>query len=341
MFSNDIGIDLGTANTLVFVRGKGIVVNEPSVVAYNTKTERIVAVGKSAQEMLGRNPEHLDIIRPLVDGVISNFEITEEMLSYLINRAEQSSKKFFKPRVVVGVPSGITNVEHRAVYDAARNAGAREVYIIEEPMAAAIGIGLPIHEAVGSMVIDIGGGTTDIAVISLDGIVQSKNIRIAGDRLNQDITNYFRDEFKVLIGERTADNVKQRVASVSGGERLETEAHGRDMITGLPRKIIVSDIEVRVAIKDSIDILVDGIKEVIENTPPELVSDITKSGIYLAGGGALIRGLDELLEKEIGMNVYIAEDPLAVVALGAGIVLDDLDRYLPVLYTNHDELPPK
>lgn len=341
MFSNDIGIDLGTANTLVFVRGKGIVVNEPSVVAYNTKTDRIVAVGKTAQEMLGRNPEHLNIIRPLVDGVISDFEITEEMLAYLINKAEQASPKFFKPRVVVGVPSGITNVEHRAVYDAAKSAGAREVYIIEEPMAVAIGIGLPIHEPAGSMVVDIGGGTADVAVISLDGIVQSKNIKIAGDRLNMDIIAYFRDEFKILIGERTADSVKQKVASVFGGERLEADVHGRDLVTGLPRKIIVSDVEVRVAIKDSISILIDGIKEVIENTPPELVSDITKSGIYLAGGGALIKGLDDLLEKEIGIKVYIAENPLSVVAEGAGIVLNDLQRYMPVLYTNHDELPPK
>jgi len=341
MFSNDIGIDLGTANTLVFVRGKGIVVNEPSIVAFNTKTDRIVAVGDEAQEMLGRNPEHLKVIRPLVDGVISDFEITEEMLAYLINKTEKVSKKFFRPRVVVGVPSGITNVEHRAVYDATTSAGAREVYIIEEPMAAAIGMGLPIHDPTGSMVVDIGGGTADIAVISLDGIVQSKNIKVAGDKLNQDIINYFKDEFKVLIGERTADEVKKKIASVFGGERLEANIHGRDMITGLPRKLEVNDIDIRTAIKDSMRILVEGVKEVIERTPPELVADITKTGIYLSGGGALINGFDTLLEKELGIAVHIAEEPLTAVARGAGIVLDDINKFKPVLYTNHDELPPK
>ncbi len=239
-FSNDIGIDLGTANTLVHVKGHGVVINEPSVVALNTKTDRVVAVGNDAREMLGRNPGHIRVVRPLVDGVISDFDVTEEMLSYLIRKAEKVSPKFFRPRVVVGVPSGITNVEHRAVYDAAHNAGAREVYIIEEPMAGAVGLGLPVREPLGSMVIDIGGGTTDIAIISLSGIVQSKNLKIAGDKLNQDIINYFRDEFKLLVGEKTAEEIKIKIGAVVDDEQHESPVRGRDIVSGLPRQILVN-----------------------------------------------------------------------------------------------------
>ncbi len=333
-FSNDIGIDLGTANTLVYVRGKGIVINEPSIVAVNTKTGRIVAVGTEAKKMLGRTPGHIKAVRPLVDGVISDFEVTEEMLTYLINKAEQQSKKFFRPRVVVGVPSGITNVEHRAVYDASLSAGAREVYIIEEPMAAAIGINLPVREALGSMIIDIGGGTTDVAVISLSGIVQSKNIKIAGDVLNNDIITYLRNEFKMLIGEKTAESIKIHAGSVLKKEPIETIVKGRDLITGLPREIVITDTDVREAIGQSISQLVDGSKEVLEITPPEILADVMQRGVYLTGGGALLRGLDELLAQTLKIPVHIAADPLSAVARGAGIVLEDLDTYREVLISD-------
>ncbi|MCA9352617.1 rod shape-determining protein [Patescibacteria group bacterium] len=338
-FSNDIGIDLGTANTLVHVKGQGVVINEPSVVAMNTKTNRVVAVGAEAREMLGRNPGHIEVVRPLVDGVISDFDVTEEMLSYLIRKAESKSKKFFRPRVIVGVPSGITNVEHRAVYDATHNAGAREVYIIEEPMAAAVGLGLPVLEAMGSMVIDIGGGTTDVAVISLAGVVQSKNMKIAGDKLNQDIITYLRDEFKILVGEKTAEEIKIKIGAISDHEQLESEIRGRDIITGLPRQILINNHDIREAISHSVEILVDGVKEVLEKTPPEIVSDVMQRGIYLVGGGALIRGLDELLEHELEIPVYVGEDPLFSVVVGTGLVLDHIDDYKEVLIHEDDELP--
>lgn len=338
-FSNDIGIDLGTANTLVHVKGRGVVINEPSVVALNTKTNRVVAVGTEAREMLGRNPGHIKVVRPLVDGVISDFDVTEEMLSYLIRKAESKSKKFFRPRVIVGVPSGITNVEHRAVYDAAHNAGAREVYIIEEPMAAAVGLGLPVLEPVGSMVIDIGGGTTDIAVISLSGVVQSKNLKIAGDKLNQDIINYLRDEFKILVGEKTAEEIKIKIGAISDHEQIESEVRGRDIITGLPRQIMINNHDIREAISDSISILVEGVKEVLEKTPPEIVSDVMQRGISLVGGGAMIGGLDELLQHELDIPVTVGDDPLYAVVIGTGLVLDNIDDYKEVLIHEDDELP--
>jgi rod shape-determining protein MreB len=338
-FSNDIGIDLGTANTLVYVKGQGVVINEPSVVALNTKTNRVVAVGSEAYEMLGRNPHHIRVVRPLVDGVISDFDVTEEMLSYLIRKAEQSSKKIFRPRVVVGVPSGITNVEHRAVYDAAHNAGAREVYIIEEPMAAAIGLELPVLEAVGSMVIDIGGGTTDIAVISLSGVVHSKNLKIAGDKLNRDVVTYLRDEFKLLVGDKTAEEIKIKIGSVSREDELQAEVRGRDIISGLPRQILVTNFDIREAITDSVNTLVDGVKEVLEKTPPEVVSDVMRNGIYLTGGGAMIRGLDHMLQDELDIPVHIGVDPLFCVVNGTGRVLDHLEEYRETLMHESDELP--
>lgn len=338
-FSNDIGIDLGTANTLVYVKGQGVVINEPSVVALNNKTNRVVAVGNDAKEMLGRNPAHIRVVRPLVDGVISDFDVTEEMLSYLIRKAESKVKKFFRPRVIVGVPSGITNVEHRAVYDAAHNAGAREVYIIEEPMAAAVGLGLPVLDPVGSFVIDIGGGTTDIAVISLAGVVQSKNLKIAGDKLNQDIILYLRDEFKILVGEKTAEEIKIKIGAISDHEQLESEVRGRDIITGLPRQILINNHDIREAISHSIAILVEGVKEVLEKTPPEVVSDVMQRGIYLVGGGAMIGGLNELLQDELDIPVYIGEEPLYSVVVGTGLVLDNLDDYKQVLIHEDDELP--
>ncbi len=341
LFSNDIGIDLGTANTLVYLRGHGIVINEPSVVALNTKTGRIVAVGTEAKKMLGRTPAHIKAVRPIVDGVISDFEVTEEMLAYLIGKTEKISKKFFRPRVVVGVPSGITNVETRAVYDAARSAGAREVHIIEEPMASAIGIRMPVKEPVGSLIVDIGGGTTDIAVISLGGIVRSKNLKIAGDRLNSDIMSYLRDEFKLLIGEKTAESVKIAIGTVAEGTPMEAEVRGRDLVTGLPREVIVTDGDVREAIGASIAGLIDGVKEVLETTPPEILADVMHRGVVLSGGGALLAGLDELLHSVLKIPVYVAEDPLSAVARGAGIVLEDIEYYKEVLIGTGDELPPR
>ena len=340
-FSNDIGIDLGTANTLVYLKGHGIVINEPSVVAVNQKTGRIVAVGMEAKNMLGRTPAHIKAVRPIVDGVISDFEVTEEMLSYLITKAEKISKKFFRPRVVVGVPSGITNVEIRAVYDAAKSGGAREVYIIEEPMAAAIGIHLPIKEPIGSMIMDIGGGTTDIAIIALGGIVRAKNSKIAGDRLNADITSYLRDEFKLLIGEKTAENVKIAVGSVFEGNFMEAQVRGRDLVTGLPREVIITDADVREAIMPSITMLVDDVREVLETTPPEILSDVMHRGLVLSGGGALISGLDRLLENTLKIPIYVAEDPLTAVVRGAGVVLDDIASYSEQLISVTSDLPPR
>ena len=341
LFSNEIGIDLGTANTLVYLKGHGIVINEPSVVAVNQKTNQILAVGSKAKEMLGRTPGHIRAVRPLVDGVISDFEVTEEMLSYLINKADKMSPKFFRPKVVVGVPSGTTNVESRAVYDAARSAGAREVYLIEEPMAAAIGIRMPIKDPQGSMIIDIGGGTTDVAVISLGGIVKSKNLKIAGDKLNQDIMTYMRDEFKILIGEKTAEEVKIAIGSVLPSEYMETRVRGRDLLTGLPREVVVTDADIRDAISASVKELVDGVKDVLENTPPEILADIMHRGVTLSGGGALLLGLDVLLQNTLKLPVYVVDDPLSAVARGTGIVLDDLEYYREALIGNQDELPPR
>ncbi|MCA9356298.1 rod shape-determining protein [Candidatus Nomurabacteria bacterium] len=340
-FSNNIGIDLGTANTLVYLKDHGIIINEPSVVAVNTKTDQIVAVGQAAKEMMGRTPGHVKSVCPVVDGVISDYEVTEEMLTYLIKNTEQISKKFFKPRVVVGVPSGVTNVESRAVYDAATSAGAREVYLIEEPLAAAIGIGLPVREARGSMIIDIGGGTTDIAVIALGGIVRSKNMKIAGVRFNQDIITYIRDEFKLLIGERTAENVKIAVGSVLQGESEEVLVRGRDIVSGLPREVVITDADVREAIMHSVAVLVDGAKEVLETTPPEILSDIMNRGMYITGGGALLRGLDVLLGEVLKIPVFVAEDPLTAVARGTGFVLDDIDNYKEMLLPIDELAIPK
>ncbi len=340
--SNDVGIDLGTANTLVYVRGAGIVINEPSVVAVNQKTGRVVAVGKEAKLMVGRTPGHIEAVRPLVDGVISDFEVTEEMLTYLINKAEGMNKKLLGPRVVIGVPSGITNVETRAVKDAARNAGAREVYIVEEPMAAAIGIHLPIKKPVGNMVIDIGGGTTDIAVISLEGIVRSKNLRVAGDKFNHDIISYIRNEFKILIGEKTAENLKISIGAILPmGETLETTVRGRDLVTGLPREVTITDNDVREAIAQSVDSIIEAAREVLETTPPEILSDVMQRGVYLVGGGALLKGLPELLLETLKLPVHVDGDPLTSVARGTGIILEKLDDYRNVLIENEDELPLK
>ncbi|MBY0473401.1 rod shape-determining protein [Patescibacteria group bacterium] len=332
LLSNDVGIDLGTANTLVYMRGKGIVVNEPSVVAVNQKTNQVVAVGKAARDMLGRTPGHLTAVRPLVDGVVSDFEATEEMIAYLINQAQGVSRKMLGPRAVIGVPAGITNVEMRAVKDAAQNAGAREVHIVEEPVAAALGVRLPIREAVGSMIVDIGGGTVDIAVLSLGGIVRAKNLRSAGDKLNQDIIAYVRSEFKILIGEKTAEEVKMAIGSViEGGQESQAVVRGRDLISGLPREIILTDQDIREAISQSIDTLVESVREVLETTPPEILSDVMRSGITLVGGGALLKGLDQLLSQWLKVPVTVADDPLTAVARGTGVILENLPLYQDLL----------
>lgn len=338
LISNDVGIDLGTANTLVYLRGKGIVVTEPSVVAVNQKTGQVVAVGQAAKDMLGRTPGHLIAVRPLVDGVVSDFEATEEMLAYLINRAQGASRQLLGPRTVIGVPAGITNVEMRAVKDAAQNAGAREVYIVEEPIAAALGVRLPIREAVGSMIVDIGGGTVDIAVLSLGGIVRAKNLRVAGDKLNRDIIAYVRSEFKILIGEKTAEDVKMAIGSVIEGEsRLEAVVRGRDLITGLPREIVLTDQDIREAISQSIDTLIESVREVLETTPPEILSDVMRTGITLAGGGALLKGLDQLLAQWLKVPVTVADDPLTAVARGTGVILENLDLHHDLFLENDDD----
>ena len=341
-FSHDIGIDLGTANTLVYLRGKGIVINEPSVVAVNQKTGQVVAIGTEARAMLGRTPSHILAIKPLVDGVIPDFETTEEMINYLLGRATVGSNKIFSPRVVVGVPSGITNVEIRAVRDATCNAGAGEVHIVEEPMAAAIGMRLPVHEPVGNMVIDIGGGTSDIAIISLGGVVRSKNLRIAGDKFNSDIVTHARNQFKVLLGEKTAEMIKISIGSVLPTHApLEMPVKGRDLVTGLPKEIIITDTDIRDALSQSVESLIETIREVLESTPPEILSDIMQRGVHLSGGGALVKGLAQLIENEINIPVHIATDPLTAVARGTGIILEDLESFKDILIENESELPPK
>ncbi len=342
-FSSEVGIDLGTANTLVYVSGQGIIIDEPSVVAINQKTGQVVAIGKEAKQMIGRTPHHISVVKPLVDGVISDFEVTEEMLSYFIRKVRDlAPRKFIRPKLMVGVPSGITNVERRAVRDAGMSAGAREVHIIEEPMAAAIGIHLPVLDPVGSMIVDIGGGTTDIAVISLGGIVKSKNLKIAGDRFNADIVSYIRDEFKLLLGEKTAEEVKIAIGSaIPQVKPMEATIKGRDLVTGLPREVIITDSDIREAIGVSLSALIESVKEVLEITPPEIVSDVMNKGIVLAGGGSLIKGIKESLEKELRLPVYVAEDPLTAVVRGTGIVLENIDKFKEVLLDDEDEIPPR
>jgi rod shape-determining protein MreB len=340
--STDIGIDLGTANTLVYVRGKGVVINEPTMVAINHKTGQVVAVGAEARGMLGRTPAHIEVVRPLVEGVIFDFEVTEEMLTYFINKIRESNRMFVPPRVLVGVPFGITNVEMRAARDAARNAGAREVLLIEEPMAAAIGSKLPIGKAAGNMIIDIGGGTTDIAVISLNGIVAARTLRLAGEHLNADIISYIRNQFKVLIGERTAEELKLALASIAeDGAAHEAVVRGRDVVTGLPREVAITDTDVRHAIGQSIDSIVEAVQGVLEETPPEVLADIMQRGIYFAGGGALIPGAAQMLEELIGVPVVTVPDPLRAVIRGTGIVLENLDEYADILISKEDELTPQ
>ncbi len=298
--SHNIGIDLGTANTLVYVEGKGIVINEPSVVAVNKKTGKILAIGKEAKKMVGKTPGHIVATRPLVDGVVSDFEVTEQMLKYFIDKVHKQSFSIFpRPRVVVGVPSGVTEVEKKAVIDATISAGAREAYLIEEPMAAAIGVRLPVQEAAGNMVVDIGGGTTEVAVISLGGIVASRSLRIAGDELSENIIQFARDEFNLLLGEKTAEEIKiKRGSAYPLEEKLEMPMRGRDLVTGLPKEVIINDEQARRALSRSVKILIENIKATIEETPPELVADIMSKGIILVGGGGMLKGLDKLVSEQ-------------------------------------------
>jgi rod shape-determining protein MreB and related proteins len=338
-FSKDIGIDLGTANTLVYVKGKGIVINEPSVVAVNKKTGQVLAIGKEAKKMVGKTTGHIVATRPLVDGVVSDFEVTEQMLKYFIDKVHQDSFSLFsRPRVVIGIPSDITEVEKRAVIDATINAGAREAYLIDEPMAAAIGARLPVQEAAGNMVVDIGGGTTDIAVISLGGVVTSRNLRVAGDEMNEDIIRYSRDEFNLLIGEKTAEDVKIAIGSAYPlKEKMQMSVRGRDLVSGLPKEITLNDEQVMEALSRSIKIIVNNIRATIEETPPELLADIMQKGIILAGGGSLIRGLDKLVANQTEMPVRMMEDPLTAVVRGTGIVLEDIESLREVLVENQHE----
>ncbi len=326
IFSNDLAIDLGTANTLVFARGKGIVVREPSIVAVNTTTNRVEAVGTDAKEMLGRTPGNIVAIRPMKDGVIADFEVTEKMLDHFIKKAHGRSL-FVRPRIVIGVPSGITQVEKRAVRDSAMQAGAREVYLIEEPMAAAIGAGLPIQEPGGNMIVDMGGGTTEVAVISLSGIVISKSVRIAGDEMDEAIVQYIKKHYNLLVGERRAEEIKIKLGSAypMAGERATMEVKGRDLIDGIPKTIVVTDEEIREALREPVMSIVDTVRTCLERTPPELAADIVDKGIVLTGGGALLRGLDLLLRQETDLPITVGDDPLSCVALGTGKVLDELE----------------
>ncbi len=339
LFGSDIGIDLGTANTLVYVRGRGIVIQEPSVVAVNDKTDRVVAVGKEAKLMLGKTPGHIRTVRPLSHGVISDFEVTEELLGYLIDKAQGSRTRFFGPRVVIGVPTGVTNVQSRAVRDAARNAGAREALILEEPVAGAIGAKLPVSEAIGTMVLDIGAGTTDIAVIALNGSVASRSSQVAGDRFNENIIEYVRSEFKLGIGERTAEEVKIAIGAVIPlRDQLTRGVRGRDLATGLPREVMLTDAHIREALRPSLDALLDAMKDVIEHTPPELLSDVLERGVTIFGGGALLRGLPQVLASMLGVPVKVALDPLTAVVRGTGIITENPKMYADFFIDEDDTL---
>ncbi len=340
LFSSDIGIDLGTGNTLVYVRGRGIVISEPSVVTVNDKTGQVVAVGQAAKNMLGKTPAHIRAVRPLEHGVISDFEVTEELLTYLLEKAQGGRTRMLGPRVVIGVPTGVTNVQSRAVRDAALTAGAREVFILEEPMAGAIGAKLPITEAVGTMVLDIGAGTTDIAVIALGGSVASKSSQVAGDRFNDNIIDFVRSEFQLAIGEKTAEDTKIAIGAVLPlDEALQRPIRGRDLATGLPREVMLTDAHVREALASSLDSLMEAMKEVIEHTPPELLSDVLERGVTVFGGGALLRGLPELLAKMLGVPVHVASDPLTAVVRGTGIVTEN-PRPWADTFMNEDAILP-
>ncbi len=325
MFSNDLAIDLGTANTLIYVKGKGIILSEPSVVAIKKGTNQVLKVGKEAKEMLGRTPGSIVAIRPIKDGVIADFDVTEQMIRAFILKSH-NRKALVRPRVIVGVPSGITQVEKRAIRDSCDQAGAREVYLIEEPMAAAIGAGLPVQEPSGSMIVDIGGGTTEVAVISLSGIVYSQSVRIAGDEMDEAIMQYLKRKYNLLIGERTSENIKIQIGSAHPfDESRKMDIKGRDLVDGIPKTLSIVDADIREALHDTVYAIVDAVKTALERTPPELSADIAEKGIVLAGGGALLHGLDTLISLETHLKVRVADDPLSCVVLGTGKVLDELD----------------
>jgi len=333
LFSLDIGIDLGTANTLVNVRGKGIVINEPSWVVLDKKTRRPEKIGLQAKEMVGRTPASHIAVRPLRDGVISEYDVTKDLIGYFLSKAHQQTLvPLPRPRVVIGIPSGSTEVEKNAVYDASRESGARETYLIDEPMAAALGAGLPVTEVVGSMIIDIGGGTSEVAIISMSGVVVSRSLRVAGDELDQDIITYIRNKYNLLIGERMAEQVKMTVGSAYPLPTEKTmRVRGRNLVTGLPEELEISSVEVREAISSSLQVILDTVKDTLDEAPPEIVADLMEDGICLAGGGALLQGLKERLTDELNLRVWVAEDPLTCVARGAGMVLDDLEKYSNLL----------
>jgi len=338
-FSKNIGIDLGTANSLIYLAGKGMVINEPSIAAINNKTGQIVAIGEEARKMIGRTPLHITVIRPLINGVISDFEMTQEMLSFLFKKAVGPSNFFNFNKAVIGVPSNLTEVERKSVEDAVIGAGASNVYIVEEPLLAALGAKMPIDEPTSNLIIDIGGGTTEIAVISMGGIVNAKSIKIAGDKFNEDIVRFIRDEFRLAIGEPTAEELKINIGSaLSLDQKMDLPIRGRDMATGLPKEIIIRDTHIRMAISKSLKIMTDSIKEIIETTPPELVGDVLKRGIFICGGGSLLKGIDKLVEKEITVATTIVEDPLTCVARGAGMIAENLKKYS---YLVNNPLRPK
>lgn len=326
-FSYDLGIDLGTANTLVYVKGKGIMVNEPSVVAINNRNDQIVAIGEEAKKMIGKNPAHISVVRPLIGGIVSDFEVTEKMLKYFVDKVHKDSwLSTPRPRMVIGVPLDITEVERKAVEDAALSAGAREVFLVEEPMAAAIGARLPISEAIGNLIVDIGGGTTEIAVISLSGVVSSKSLKTAGIEMDWNIINYAREKYNLFLGENSAENIKKFIGSAHPlSEKISMEIRGRDLYSGLPRSLKITDEEIRYALAKTVNIIVDNIKSVVETTPPDLVSEIYERGIILCGGGALLKGIDKLIMGETKIPTKIIDDPLTAVARGTGIILEDLE----------------
>ncbi|MGM0445221.1 MAG: rod shape-determining protein [Bacillota bacterium] len=332
-FSRDMGIDLGTANTLVYVKGKGIIIREPSVVALNERDKKILAVGNEAKNMIGRTPGNIRAIRPMKDGVIADFDVTETMLRHFIRKAHKRNR-LVRPRIIICVPSGVTEVEKRAVIDAALQAGARSAFLIEEPMAAAIGAGLPIHEPTGNMIVDIGGGTTEVAVISLGGIVTSSSIRIGGDEMDEAISQYIKKNYKLMIGERTAEQIKIDIGTATGDNGdLTKEIKGRDLVNGLPKTITISSNEIKEALKEPVNSILDAVKRTLEKTPPELASDVMGRGIILTGGGALLHGIDDLLIEITQMPVYLAEDPLDCVVNGTGIALEELDKIKDLLIT--------
>jgi rod shape-determining protein MreB len=334
VFGKDLGIDLGTANTLVHVRGKGIVLREPSVVAIEIDSGKVLAVGEEAKQMIGRTPSNIVAIRPMKDGVIADYDVTLAMIKYFITRAIGQKNPFARPRVIVSIPTGCTTVEERAVREASIAGGAKEAYLIEEPMAAAIGAGMPVHEPTGNMIVDIGGGTTEVAVISLGGIVTSRSIRVAGDDMDEAIISHLRKNYNLLIGERTAEAIKMLIGSaIWEGDEGFYEVRGRDLVSGLPKTIQVSSTEVQKALNETVEQIIDGIKICLEKTPPELAADIMDRGIVMAGGGALLKGLDKLISSETHMPVYVCEEPLLAVALGTGKVLENIDILKKVLIT--------